>query len=289
MQRTIEFVNQLVREYQEGVSLVDLSLKYHTDAHYQFKKHGIKARKLGEQKIINRKNCISLNWYCECIANEEEAYIMGMLYANGYITRQQLGLKLKESDKNLVEKIKNYFSKDIKLQYDKKRKVYSFVVSSTTVIKNLEKLGFLRQKSKKELQIPDMPDNLKRHFIRGYFDGDGSIYICKKNNKSAYLKSYICSPTISILQDMQKTFEFNFISSSINKEQRKGKVLKCFDREVVASMDMYRLFIRKKKDLKKLYNFFYKNCTIFMERKKKVFDENFGMLDYIHVNTEVNS
>lgn len=100
-----------------------------------------------------------------------------MLYADGYITRQQLGLKLKESDKNLVEKIKNYFSKDIKLQYDKKRKVYSFVVSSTTVIKNLEKLGFLRQKSKKELQIPDMPDNLKRHFIRGYFDGDGSIYM----------------------------------------------------------------------------------------------------------------
>jgi len=37
---------------------------------------------------------------------------------------------------------------------------------------------------------------------------------------------------------------------------------------------MYRLFIRKKEDLKRLYDYFYKDSTIFLERKFLKFKES---------------
>ena len=94
--------------------------------------------------------------------------------ADGHISGNQAGIKLKKSDKTLVEKIKNCFSEEIKLQQDENSS--HFVVFSLQVCENMEKLGVLRHKTLKELHIQEMPKVLIRHFIRGYFDVDGSIF-----------------------------------------------------------------------------------------------------------------
>lgn len=274
-----QFVQMLADEYSTtNISLKDLSKKYHTDASYQFKINGIPKRKGSIQKMLSRTGCITLNWKGENIETEKQAYITGMLFSDGYVGKHQLGLRLKKSDKELLEQIKNYFSKDIKLQEEKND--FSFVVSSTAVCANFVKLGLLKNKTKIGINVPQMDKSLYRHFIRGYFDGDGTVYVCNTKPKHSYLKAYICSATVSILNDIQNILSVHNIESTINKEDRKGKVMKVPQGKTFCSMDMFRLFIRKKAELEKFYHFLYDDCTICLERKRRKFEDNFNLLKY---------
>ena len=47
------------------------------------------------------------------------------------------------------------------------------------------------------MHIPNIPKNLIRHFIRGYFDGDGTIFMDRK-----YYKSNICSICENFLKEL---------------------------------------------------------------------------------------
>ena len=46
---------------------------------------------------------------------------------------------------------------------------------------DLAKYGIIPRKTGHEfLPIDEIPDNLIRHFIRGFFDGDGTYVFCSK-------------------------------------------------------------------------------------------------------------
>lgn len=272
MRRTKQEVLKIYQEYLQGVQQTVLNKKYNTDTYYLFKKYNLLCRTPGESRIKFRHTSIKLNYNFEKITNSEEAYIVGIFLADGHVGKTQLGLRLKKSDINIIQKIKNYFSKDITLQQDET--TVGFVVSSYQACENAIKLGISRHKTQKEFIIPKMDDKYLSDFIRGYFDGDGTIFKC--NNK--YLKSNICSPTIQILENIQTILKNNNISSTINKESRIGKIQKILDREYISTMDMYRLYIRKKEDLQRFYYFLYNNSNFYLERKKEVFDNNFYML-----------
>ena len=274
--RDPRFVQMLVDEYNTtNISLHDLSKKYHTDAGYQFRIHNIPKRGTGEQKILTRTNCIVLNWNFETIETEEQAYIAGLLFADGYVSRRQIGLRLKEVDKSLVKKIKDYFSTEITLQEDSVSA--SFVISSETACSNIKQLG--KVKTGEHIKIPQMDKSLIRHFIRGYFDGDGTIFVC--NTKIKRFKANICCVTTDILNEIQKELQENGISCTINKENRKGKTMRVPEGTCICSFDMYRLFIRKKDSVEKFYHYLYDNCNIYMERKRKVFEENKELFTYL--------
>lgn len=291
--RDPRFVQMLVNEYNTtNISLRDLSRKYHTDAFYQFKIHHIPNRSKGEQRSLTRKGCISLNWNGTCIETEEQAYISGLLLADGYVSDTQVGLRLKKSDKKLIVKVKNYFSTEIQLQEDDNS--FAFVVSSKQLCLNLMKLGIVKGKTHQELHIPHMSPCLVKHFIRGFFDGDGSIYL---NRSGVYtsIRCNICSPTKNILEEIQKVFIQNNIHSTINKESRIGRyTVFSSGNRVICTSDMYRIFIRSKNAVAKLYNFLYGSASIFLERKKAVFEDNKDLLTYqkqrkVYANTELTN
>lgn len=273
MKRTNEEVLKIYEEYIKGSTGKELDQKYKIDTYYLFKKYNLKFRTTSESVLLNRKNRIKLNYNFESINNSKEAYIVGIFLADGYVGKHQLGLKLKKSDKDIVEKIKNYFSKEIKLQEEKNS--FSFKISSMKACENAINLGILKNKTNKEMIIPNMDIKYYSDFIRGFFDGDGTIFKCY--NK--YLKSNICSPKIEILIEIQNILKNNNICSTINKENRIGKTfILPQGTSVIGSMDMYRLFIRKKEDLKRFYYFLYNNCDFLLKRKKEIFDTNFEML-----------
>lgn len=282
MKRDEEFIQKLIEEYKNGLNMKEISLKYHTDCQYQFKTHNV-FEKYGFKKksaleARKRNGRFKLNWDCSSCSNEIEAYILGFLFSDGYISGQQLGLRLKKTDKDVLRKIKDYFCEQIKLQEEKTS--YTFVVSSYKVINNLMKIGMKRNKSYKELSIPNIPIELKRHFIRGYFDGDGTIYVCKRK-KYNHLKAAICSSSNCILKEFKKEMSLYNIDSTINKENRIGKTMKLpNNRTCIGQCDMYRLFIRKKDSLKLLYDYLYKDATIYLSRKKEIFDNNFDLLEF---------
>lgn len=265
LKRTKEELDMFYKEYVEGSTLKEISLKYNTDAYYQFKTYNYPIRKTKITKKIRQSKNITkyynnYNYNFKSINNEIEAYILGWWFSDGWVSDYQAGLKTHKNDENILIKIKNYICKDIKLQYSKN--TCGFVISSTEVIENLINLGCLKNKTYLKLNIPKMDDSLIRHFIRGYFDGDGTIYKDRK-----WLKCNICSINKEFLEDIQKILTKNNIYSTINIEKRKGKLLKTPSGNSINCKDMYRLFIRKNKDFKLFYNYLYDDSNIFLQRK----------------------
>lgn len=285
--RTTEFREMLAQEYLNStISIQELSNKYHTDAAYQLKKHGITLKGRGVQKMLSRNGCIKYSWDASIINTEEQAYSLGFMMADGYNTGSQAGLKVKSSDIDILKRIKDCFSKDIKLQEDENS--VSFVISSTIICNTLKTYGIIEQKSHNEKNIPVLRPDLIRHFIRGYFDGDGTIFICKtKNNK--FFKCNICSSTINILNQMKEILTQEDIVCSIDCENRIGKTYMINNTySSVATMDMYRLYIRRKSAIEKLFHYLYDDATIYLQRKYRVFADNVDLFVYRkHVNTEL--
>lgn len=277
--KTPEFKNTIIKEYLSGVSARELNKKYHTTSEKILKEAGV-LLSASEFRAKYRRDCIKLNWQFEDITNETEAYILGFWLSDGCLcSKTQLSLAINDLD--ILTDIRNYFSPDITIG-NHNRGAYCIRISSKIACKNAQKWGIIRRKTNTEFEIPPIPENLIQHFIRGYFDGDGTIFVCNPKNHCSYLKGNICSPTIKILESIQKHLENHNIFTTINCEHRKNIMLPNPTGECIGHFDMYRLFIRKKDEIYKFYKYIYEDATIYLKRKKSVFD-NF----YIHANIEV--
>ena len=262
------FIQKIVDEYNSGVSARRLNAKYHIQCEKILKSNTafLSNHEFNKKDRFNR---INLKWKFESVSNEIEAYILGIWLSDGCVYNNQLKLKLKESDKDLLTNIKNYFSNEIKITKDKKS--YSFCISSKLACENAKNFGIIPNKTFSEIHVPKIDDDLIRHFIRGYFDGDGSVFVCKR--KTPYLKLNICSPTIAILKEIQYILNKYNIDSAINIENRIGKKSKTPNNKIsICKNNMYRLYVRKKESIKNFYKFIYKDSIIYLKRKKDIFD-----------------
>lgn len=135
--------------------------------------------------------------------NPNMAYVLGFITADGgmhysgYNDSKYNGYKitipLKYEDKEIVEFIRDeiapqnniynrIFGKPLKS--GKQRHQCSLTISSKYLMDSLINLGITPRKTGKEI-LPEIPDNFKFDYLRGLFDGDGSITIStqKHNNK----------------------------------------------------------------------------------------------------------
>ena len=138
------------------------------------------------------------------INTQETAYILGLLYADGWIENNHtFGIELLEHDKDILERIKSAMHSEQKL-YPRIQKInnklkYVFRVHRSCMVQDLICLGCTERKSL-TLKFPNkniVPDELMSHFIRGYFDGDGCVSYKKKYRKTINATIYI--PIVSIV------------------------------------------------------------------------------------------
>lgn len=270
MRRTKEDVLQIYQEYLEGMSQEELDKKYKTDTYYLFKKHNLQSRKLGETKSLFRKNSFKYLYEFQEITNEIESYSLGFWYADGWVNNKQAGLRLKIKDLNILEQMCKYFTTELTVKIN--NHTCSLVFSNTNLCTNLQKLGCLKSKTYKNYTLPTIPEHLYRHFIRGFFDGDGTVYFDKN-----YIKANICGINEDFLNEIKLKLYDNKIESTINVEIRENKLYKTPQGVSSNCKNMYRLFIRKSEDLKRLYDYFYKDSTIYLNRKKEVFDKYYQL------------
>ncbi len=112
------------------------------------------------------------------------AYILGWLFSDGNITpdKRTFRIKLAFKDKEILEKIRSVLMsncpiKKIRQLVPSKKYISSYAllrINSRKLCDDLISLGCIPNKMHK-FRIPRMPRPFLRHFIRGYFDGDGSI------------------------------------------------------------------------------------------------------------------
>jgi DNA-directed RNA polymerase subunit RPC12/RpoP len=109
----------------------------------------------------------------------EMAWVLGLLFTDGTIDSTRVAIHSVDID--LLEKIKKLLNSSYPIQrrtqsYDKSKHIYEFGFYREKMREDLFKLGLHERKSL-TIVFPDIPPEYMRHFIRGCWDGDGSVYI----------------------------------------------------------------------------------------------------------------
>ena len=278
MKYSKEYIEKIYNEdYIGGNGIMrNISKKYNIDIPRWFKKYGLKIISYSEALERRRKKVYGSEILKDfSVLDKNMVYILGLIYADGWISdvpNKHLGIKLKASDSYILDMIKNYISSGVRLRTEKTSK--KLVISSKKVFDNLVKLGLEQNKTSKKMVLPSLPKELLSHFIRGLFDGDGSIF-----RDGERITFNICSPDREFLEEIKLLFENVGIYSNINTEVRKGKTIIVPQGTTIAKFDMHRLFIRREVEIQKIYCYLYKDCDeFFLIRKKSVFDKYFAEL-----------
>lgn len=250
---------------------------------------GLSAQKIADQLGFNRStitfrmNKLGLHRsnsfyqkkkYCnesffEKINTEEKAYWLGFLFADGNVQQRKNSfiIKLSVLDKeicdNFLKSINANFSTKTFLEKDYyhpniRREVYHVEIYSKKMFDDLNKLGCIPRKSL-VLKFPKIPKKYVRHFIRGYFDGDGWISTGIRKSGLKYISIGFCGTFEFLL----KLNEYIPDKGTISKEKRK-------------ITNTYRLLKSGSKNALKFYEYFYKNSSIYLKRKYLKFVEYFN-------------
>ena len=121
--------------------------------------------------------------YFEQIDTQEKAYFLGFLYADGYNhhSKGEVIITQVEQDKDIIYELQNRINSNCPIKIRVKdnpnhQDAYELTIYSRKVSDDLNKLGVTQGKTH-TTSFPDISEEFYYSFIRGYFDGDGSISI----------------------------------------------------------------------------------------------------------------
>lgn len=203
---------------------------------------------------------------------KDMAYVLGFFAADGYITVNKRGSNfwcIQITDGELLYKIKNCIKSEHKISKrigkGSKKDSYRLQIGSFEMCDDLRRLGFKENKTK-SMVIPHVPKKYFPDFVRGYFDGDGNVWvglIHKERSKQSF--SISCSFT-----SCSSDFLFILRARLKNLGLINGTIRKYKD-------NYYRLTYSILSSLK-LYYFMYNesvssDSSLLLERKRVVFEK----------------
>lgn len=206
-------------------------------------REGLKGKRINNHF---RKYKVNQNYF-DIIDSEEKAYFLGFLCADGcnHINSTKVSMFLKESDKEILIKLSNLIQPTKPLVFGKKDRgfnQYAINISNRRISDRLNELGCTPRKTF-TLELPTyetVPENLFRHYMRGFFDGDG--WLGKKD--ISITSSIMFCEKLSIL--LHETFNIK------TRGRSRGKVTELrFSRY----------------NTKQFLDWIYKDSNIFLERK----------------------
>lgn len=260
MQKTsVEDRQEIVRLYQEEWATKKIADRFGISTVAVL---GILKRRnviIRSQSELQRKYPIDETFF-DVIDTQEKAYFLGILYADGYndTSRNSVNLSLKEEDKRLLVDLSNLIQPSKPLQFIKLQQPtwsdqYRLVIANKHISKRLAELGCIKAKSY-TLSFPDFfPLELVPHFIRGYYDGDGSL-MC--HNNKIYSISIV--GTESFCSALAKIFKKELAVGSYIRARHKDK-----------KHNIRMLEISGNRQVLRVLNWLYCDATIYLKRKQK--------------------
>jgi hypothetical protein len=246
---------QLSREYGiRGDSIADMLVR-----------RNIKLRSMSDALRRYKDN----HSFFDKIDNEEKAYFLGLMYADGYNNEQRgtIKLSLSEIDKDILEKFQKAIESNRPLHFYspksknmKQQSVYSLCINSKYLSKSLSNLGCMQRKTF-ILEFPtvdQVPECLLRHFVRGYFDGDGCFCITtlskERNNHRQYSVNITSTENFckKLHEIIAKELSINsFFSTRFPERNNSTRSLN------IGGNRQVRIFL----------DWIYKDCNVYMNRK----------------------
>lgn len=162
---------------------------------------------VGINKVLDRNNIPRMDYtqrnrrfnrdsnYFDIIDTPNKAYFLGLLCSDGHnnTSNHQIIIDLQEEDGYLIEQFKEAikYEGSIKINnrnhmLNSKHKISKrLCIEDIHMSEQLLNIGMMQQKSLNFKFPTCIPENLIRHFLRGYFDGDGTIYFDNKYLKGS--------------------------------------------------------------------------------------------------------
>lgn len=237
-----------------------------------------KARYNGpDRRIQQSKGNVNIDFFKHW--SEEMAYVLGFFAADGGMFINSGGsryIQFVSTDKEILIKIKRLMRSKHKIGIKKKtpgsrgKKVcYVIQIGSKAMYSDLLKLGF-RPKKDLRIKLPKIPNHYFRHFVRGYFDGDGFVtcgWYKRKNRQNK--KYFLCQTGFTCGNKV-------FLSDLSNRLTAKAGMGNGSIRSKPRSWDL----LYSKRDTIRLANYMYKEniSNSFLERKYNKVQEIFKIL-----------
>ena len=262
-----EELNNIIQDYTNNISMREIVKKYRHDKNTLkriLQENDVKLRnraealkyspKKHEADIAKRKYIVNDEYFAT--QNDKMAYMLGFLMADGNVskTENRIQINLSEDDSDFL----NIFYTEIGgspiahyTQNNGKQKVCRWQCLSSKIKRDLisydvipNKTGFAKIPSKLDKKF--YPD-----FIRGYFDGDGCIWIEKSSGAVGFS---LTSHNPEILEQIIEYFEENGIPRVKIKVDNRANINYSFKYRKRASQKIYNLL-------------YYNNSCLRMPRK----------------------
>ena len=264
-----EIIEIYEKYYLNGLSTIKIAEIYGVSSsliNKWFARLGLKMR----SNKINSKIYQANDYYFDEINTPEKAYWLGFMYADGYILSDsnKIGITLAIKDKEHLESFNKCLNSNYPIKeycrdtsYKENTEYCRVIISSDKLHEDLIKHGVLKNKTN-ILEPPKIDYNLIRYFILGYFDGDGSIWLCK--SRCPFYNISFCA-TDSMCEFINEyLLENNLINKKCKPRKRKdGQIVSCieFGGNIQVTRIMEHLYgeIDKSIVLKRKYDL-YINC-----------------------------
>lgn len=233
---------------------------------------------------MSRKHDFNQSFF-DIIDTEEKAYILGFIYADGcnnsHPTTGELSISQMERDVDILFKIKEAMQSTYPISEEINKwggteKRFRFYVYGPKIEEQLINLGVVHNKSLILMFPTFLPDCLMPHFIRGYFDGDGSVWDGKRKKMRVKKEQKPGEYRERIVHNVK----FNFTGSNTFIPYLQEYLIKHlgFSKTKLnyskAKKDHRHCIMEYsgRKNLLKLYNYMYSSASIYGERKKAKFE-----------------
>jgi len=253
---------EIIRQYKSGLAGYKIAEKLGLSSYSVYK---ILERK--ELTRTNKENykVIFNDTYFQKINTEKKAYFLGLLAADGCVIEPKqsspiLKIDLKEDDAQILFLLAEELELSrTRLKRYKYKEPNSFLVRllvpSEQIVLDLEQYGIIPRKTFSTYFPSNIPKDLERHFIRGYFDGDGCITV---------------GPTIKITGTSEILLE---VQNILVENCFLGNKTKLQTRFPERENNIRSLEIGGKLQVSRIYNYLYDKASVYFERKKNRFME----------------
>jgi len=205
--------------------------------------------------------------------NENSAYILGFWYADGWICFKKNKSRIDKTwglasvDREFLCYFSKFLGKEVCLSHAatvRCKACWQILIYSAKLFDFCFKYAQTTRKSETRLKLPfDIPSHLTHHFIRGFFDGDGSIHWV--NYKTRHGKR-VSNLRLSFSAGNATGNLLDEVAATINKHLGIYKKFK-HNPNAVSQKLRYGQF-----DTAMICSWLYKDATMFLDRKKAIWD-----------------
>lgn len=209
---------------------------------------------------------------------QEMSYVLGFVVADGCVgvkrIRKKDGIKnyyfnITTKDRSHLENIKKVMNAQQKIcskgnGHSDRRDYYFIQIGHQEICKDLLRLGIYPRKTY-NLNPIKVPDKYFLDFVRGFFDGDGTVYILKVNG-TPQIKADFISSSLSFIKffNTQLCKNLDIPEKTIHQELPRREDQKLIRYSIYFYID----------DCEKLAKFMYRNNpTLYLSRKRQVFEK----------------